>query len=272
MFPRRDQARSHTNNFQNEESRTQTLQGSKSKATEYRPSQPKTPLAKTWFRDKVRVETLRRAIPRLSARAQPRDSVALESQLSTPSQGAFTSQQTASTLCARGAARGHLYPRLRTWQGAGRKRSASPQRPLTSRRNLRVRTAGPRTGARQSRGRPRLKVPIPWSRPFEGLWTNRSPGTQAGAEPARVPQKCARAELNRWTVNGSAPVVRGDPGLIPWLQSGSQLSWPPHSRLSRRGSEGRSVREAGVTGGDGPSDAPVIVMAISFQQQLHAFY
>lgn len=53
--------------------------------------------------DKVRAETLRRTLPRLTARTQPWDSVALESQLSTPSQRAFASQQTASTLCSSGA-------------------------------------------------------------------------------------------------------------------------------------------------------------------------
>lgn len=37
-------------------------------------------------------------------------------------------------------------------------------------------------------------------------------------------------------------------GADPCLESGSQFSWQPHSRLSRRGSEGRSVREAGMTG------------------------
>lgn len=37
-------------------------------------------------------------------------------------------------------------------------------------------------------------------------------------------------------------------GPDPWLESDSQLSWPPHLRLSRRGSEGLPVREAGMTG------------------------
>lgn len=49
LFPRRIQALSHPNNFLYEESQTQTLQGPKSEAIENHSSQPKAPLAKTWF-------------------------------------------------------------------------------------------------------------------------------------------------------------------------------------------------------------------------------
>lgn len=91
------------------------------------------------------------------------------------------------------------------------------------------RTAGPLTvtaPAGQSVRRPRLRVPTPWSRPPEGRLANRSPGTQAGAEPerARVPQKCERVGLNRWMANRSARVRDAwGGGTGPWLESGSQL-------------------------------------------------
>lgn len=90
-------------------------------------------------------------------------------------------------------------------------------------------TAGPlrvTAPASQARRLPRLRGPTPWSRPLEGRLANRSPGTQAEAEPeqARVPQKCERVGLNRWMANGSARVRDAwGGGTGPWLESRSQL-------------------------------------------------
>lgn len=177
----------------------------------------------------MRAEILWTTLPRLRARAQLGDSVALESPLSTAFQGAPTSQQAASTLCSSGVpGRRSLRPPrpapLRAGGSASRCCST-----LTSRGDPRTphnRLVYGHGSGRPISAPPTSRVPTPWSRPPEGRLANRSPGTQAGAEPerARVPQKCERVGLNRWMANRSARVRDAwGGGTGPWLESGSQL-------------------------------------------------
>lgn len=187
----------------------------------------------------MRAEILWRTLPRLRARAQLGDSMALESRLSTAFQGAPTSQQAASTLCS-SRVPGRRFPAATSTRPPAGGRGALPgavarlppaEIRLPPAKIRAPSAAGPRTvtaPARQARRRPRLRVPTPWSRPLKGRLANRSPGTQAGAEPERagVPQKCERVGvgLNRWMANGSARVrdARGG-GTGPGLESRSQL-------------------------------------------------
>lgn len=181
-------------------------------------------------RDKVTVETLRRTLPRLTARAQPWNSVALESQLSTPSQVSkqraasapvLIPEATSTRNCrlGRGGRKGSALPRL---PPVGT--SASAQSVQNWRPPIPEPPTPPGSNSLVTPLRGPLDQPEPWHA-GEGGAGSISPEMCAGVvEPLdgkRVIVGCA------W-----------ERGADPWLKSGSQLSWLPHSRLNRRGARG----------------------------------
>lgn len=177
----------------------------------------------------MRAEILWTTLPRLRARAQLGDSVALESPLSTAFQGAPASQQAASTLCSSGVpGRRSLRPPrpapMRAGGSASRRNST-----LTSRGDPRTQHNRPAYGHRS--GRP-ISAP-PTSPGSNSLVTpSRGPpgqsepwnagGGGAGASPSS--SESERVGLNRWMANRSARVRDAwGGGTGPWLESGSQL-------------------------------------------------